>query len=233
MLSVPIDQVVRTAITVRNPRDHELVIVLEPWAELHRLQPDESLDVVFAGPAGGRPEVLPYVDELAIYGWEGSEVYAFRGNRLALRQPTVDEIIEQELQITALRGRFHLERSAGEIADAQAFLDSSPEFGRAAQRAACKRVGHLIHDIALDAGRSPAEIALIWQIAGRILSTKGLALAAAPPPDSFDVLALVDALERNSLSVLPWDSASSGLRSVEDADAATRRFGRPSGQSAR
>lgn len=43
----------RRTIAVRNRRDEELVVVLEPWANEYAVQPDETLEVVEEGEEGG------------------------------------------------------------------------------------------------------------------------------------------------------------------------------------
>jgi hypothetical protein len=99
MLDLPKKKLIRFRQQIRNPGDSLFVVILEPWADRFELKSEETIDIEFVGPETGQPEVLPYPGELAIYGWDGSEVVVLKDGRLAMRQPTVNEIVRQELEI--------------------------------------------------------------------------------------------------------------------------------------
>ncbi|AUX40250.1 uncharacterized protein SOCE26_016490 [Sorangium cellulosum] len=59
-------------IAVTNSNGSEVRLILEPWAEEVVLSPDESVDIAFSGPQGGRMEVEVKPGAVILYGWEGS-----------------------------------------------------------------------------------------------------------------------------------------------------------------
>jgi hypothetical protein len=179
MLNLPKNQIVRVPLRIRNPGERMLVVWLEPWVERYELAPNESIDIVLVGPKRGLPEILPRSDEVLVYGWEGAEVFAFQNGRPAGRQPTVDEIVRQELDIA----KEHVQRTneplpVEEIEMAQAKLDMDPGMTRVSQDVAYGTAAFLMSNLASIVVRSDAATNVLWEIASRLIGTKGLALAA-------------------------------------------------------
>jgi hypothetical protein len=182
MLDVSKSRLARKEIRIRNPGDQLLVVWLEPWSERFELEPNESLDVFFAGPKSGLPEVLPRIGEVSVYGWEGAAAVAFKDGSLAIRQPTVDEVVRQEFEIA----KEHVARTneplpVDEIAMVQRSLDAEPGVGRAAQASACELVAILTWELASSLIRSRPATHVLWEIADRLLNTRGMVLAAPKP----------------------------------------------------
>jgi hypothetical protein len=178
MLNLPVEKIVRRPVRVRNPGDSALVVWLEPWAERFELAPQESLDVVLIGSDMGWPEILPRVGEVAIYGWEGSDAFAFRNDQPAGYQPAVDEIIQQEFEIAAAQVvRTGTPLPVEEIASIQATLDALVTSDRESQEVIPELAGYLAWELAAVLEPSDAAADMLWQIAHRTLVTKGFALA--------------------------------------------------------
>jgi hypothetical protein len=178
MIHLPKSQLVWESVRFRNPRADLIVVWLEPWSERFELAPQTALDVAFVGPSGGFPEVMPRPDGLSVYGWVGSEFIALQNSRVAGRQPTVDEIVRQELDIA----KESVERSAAplpvdDIANAQILFDQDPEVNPRSQSAACDAAARLAIGLAGCFVRSEASRLLIWEIARQLVRTRGLFLA--------------------------------------------------------
>lgn len=182
MLTIPKKNVVRHPQQVRNPSDKKLVVVIEPWAERYELKPQETIEIVFAGPNNGQPELLPFSGELVIYGWDGSEFIAFREGGLATPPPTVVEIIRQEFLIAKQRLRAQ-NGIAQEITMVQQWLDADPRLLKKSQRSACESAGYLSCVLATQLDRTDNAATLLWQIADRIVRMKGVLLAATNKVD--------------------------------------------------
>jgi hypothetical protein len=62
-----------TRLHFTNHFSTDLVICLEPWGREATLRPEQQIDAVFTGPAGGEPELMVSPGRLTIYGWVGSD----------------------------------------------------------------------------------------------------------------------------------------------------------------
>lgn len=59
---------------IRNKWNQPLGLRLEPWGDEATIEPGESLDLIFTGPAGGTIEVETEPSGIVVYGWVGSTV---------------------------------------------------------------------------------------------------------------------------------------------------------------
>lgn len=72
----------RRSIAVRNRRDSDIVIVLEPWANEYVLKPNEVLTVVEeGGESGTELELGVESSSLVFYARAGSILRAYQGDR--------------------------------------------------------------------------------------------------------------------------------------------------------
>ena len=187
-----------------------MIVCLEPWAERYRLESNESIEFVFVGPDVDCPEVIPYSDELMIYGWEGSDVIAVQNGRLVARQPTVDEIVRQEMEIAKERvKRTDKKLPDDQIAWVQQTLDAESELTQDAQELACELAAVLAIELAPSFMRSNAATELLWNVVSRLIGTRGL-LLGAPDPETKEAAVwgehpgvLAEAIRRQAISVLP------------------------------
>jgi hypothetical protein len=217
MLELPKHKLVRKTLRVHNPSDRLLVVWLEPWAERHELTPQQVLDIVFFGPTTGSPEISPSANEISIYGWEGSMAIALKNGTLAARQPTVEEIVRQEFEIAGGQiERTEIPLPEQELALMQRMLDADYKLTCESQELVCELAGHATCELASTVKKSSAATEMLWQIAGRLVGTKGLVLAAsdlrirenaiwndAPGP-------LIELIRKNVKSVLPeWSRRNS------------------------
>jgi len=66
------------SIRLHNSRKSPLNLYLEPWGEIHKLNPGKMIRIDVAGPAGTAPdnmlEVESKEDSLTVWGWGGSGV---------------------------------------------------------------------------------------------------------------------------------------------------------------
>jgi hypothetical protein len=58
-------------IKLTNDRLTRLAVLVEPWAEIHELEAQESCVVAFSEPAG-EAQVCVEGDRIVVYGWEGA-----------------------------------------------------------------------------------------------------------------------------------------------------------------
>ena len=179
MLDLPKKKLIRFRHQVRNPGGSLLAVILEPWADRFELKPKETVDIVFVGPENGQTEILPYPDELAIYGWDGSEVVVLKDGRLAMLQPTVNEIVRQELQISErVVRRTETRWPAEEIEMVDQKLQFDSDLSLESQEFACRLASQLVCELSTTLVRSDAAASLLWQIADRVVGKQGIVLAA-------------------------------------------------------
>ena len=200
---------------IRNPSDQSMIVWLEPWADRFDLASGKSLDIVFIGPKNGSPEIVPRLGEVSVYGWDGSEAIAVCDGHLALRQPSVDEIVQQELELGKLKIGFTdrgLPRD--DIVMTQDFLDSIPELQPSSAPELFKATAYLISESLAPALQKSAGAAdALWKIANRTIATKGFLLVALRRRalESFfwkgSPAAVIDLIRKQSVFVL--DSVTS------------------------
>jgi len=210
MFELPKHKLVRKTLRVHNPSERVLVIWLEPWAERHELTPQQSLEIVFFGPTTGSPEISPRADEISIYGWEGSAAIAIKNGQLAARQPSLDEIVRQEFEIAGGQvERTEMPLPANEIALTQRMLDADHKLNTESQELVCELAGHVTCDLAPTVKKSSVATEMLWQIASRLVGTKGLVLAAPDPRIKENAIwndapgPLIELIRTNVKSVLP------------------------------
>jgi hypothetical protein len=195
---------------IRNPNERALTVWLEPWAERHQLEPRESLEIIFVGPDTDHPTILSNGEELAIYGWNGSEAVVLRDGHLASPQPTVDEIVRQELEIVKDQIRFTIDQPFGpSMEDVQRTFDTERPLARESWNSASKVTAFFVSELASTIEQSDAAISFLWQIISRLVRTRGYILAA---PDSHELASalwsnepgdLVKLIRRSAKSILP------------------------------
>jgi hypothetical protein len=63
---------------LRNSRKSRLNVYLEPWREVHVLEPSKDLQVVARGPAGATPNNMLEIESkdngIVLWGWSGSNL---------------------------------------------------------------------------------------------------------------------------------------------------------------
>ena len=172
--SEPVPAIVRFL----NPGVDVLAVWVEPWSERFEVAPQTALDVAFWGPIGGIPEIMPHRGGVVVYGWVGSEFIALQNSRVAGAASTVEEIIRQELEIA----KAEIQRTAepwpsGDLANAQLLLDQDPEVNSTSQKTACEVAAIVARSLAECLATSDTSRSLIWEIARRLVRTRGLFLA--------------------------------------------------------
>jgi hypothetical protein len=69
------------SIRLSNTRKHRIKIYLEPWGEVHELEPNKKLRVDAVGPIGVAPdnmlEIESCEDGMSVWGWGGSGVTVY------------------------------------------------------------------------------------------------------------------------------------------------------------
>jgi hypothetical protein len=178
MLNLPKHRLGSTRIRIRNPTANQLTVWLEPWAENFKLAPTESIDVILVGPKDGVPELLPKVDSISIYGWEGAEAVAVKSGQQLTPQASVEEIVRQEIEIAKEQAaRTDTAVPAHEIILAQNSLDSILPFDADSISDVSKIIGYFICELAGSFQPTEAMTDAMWRIAQRIVGTKGFFLA--------------------------------------------------------
>lgn len=222
-------KLVRQMLRVHNPGESSLLVWLEPWSERFELTPKESLELVFVGPDTGSPEVLPRRDEVSVYGWAGSEFLAFKNGRLAGRQPTVKEIVLQELDIAKERVGIASDSFVADIAMLQQFLDAEPDLNATSQQSFCKYLSHFIDSLSPALEGQEAATEVLRQIASRLLRTKAIILA---PPDpnakepatwKSDPTVAMELFLTRSVFVRPGDYSHGGVTETEKPSVTRQR----------
>lgn len=238
MTHLPKPQHSLQSIRIRGPEPDGVVVCVEPWSECFDLGPQATIDVVFCGPNSGILECLPDRHGLVLYGWVGSDFIALQNSRVAGRQPTVEEIVRQELEIS----RDKIEMTAtplrvDDIAQAQVFFDQDPEVNQTSQNNACDGAAILILSLAECFVTSEASQRLIWEIARRLVRTRGLFLLDLERERQSDLrnlgqFGIADLIFENSISAIPslpsggeWPEIGSSAkpRGTGSESAATRR----------
>jgi len=185
MLDLSKKKLVRTRVRIHNPTDDQLVVWIEPWADRLDLAPNASMEIVFVGPRDGLPEFLPRPGALSIYAWEGAEAFAIQDGQFMTSQPSLDEIVRQELEIAQDQAvRLDAVLPTSEILFAQHSLDSIPPFQSEFAEDICKISAHFIHCLTEVFEPSSNTTALMWRIAQRMIGTKGFLLATANPKNT-------------------------------------------------
>jgi hypothetical protein len=156
-------------VPIRNASSRKLGICVEPWGEWHELQSGESLKLVFYGPSGGAPETV--IDELdiAVYGWEKSQVFVLKDD-ICVSQPSLLEIIRRLFVSNHIDPtRFKLDP---ELIDyAQSELDAAPAWDENGQLAAFTAVSRLAPLF----GKLLCE-SVVWEFCQRVLHSRGVFL---------------------------------------------------------
>ena len=66
------------SLRLSNTGKHLINVYLEPWGEVHLLEPNTKLQVDAAGPIGVSPddilEIVARDDSITVWGWVGSRV---------------------------------------------------------------------------------------------------------------------------------------------------------------
>lgn len=201
MITVSKDNLVRKCVQIRNPTDQSLTVWLEPWGEQFELKSQDSFDIVFVGPDTGQPQIAPKAISISVYGWEGSEGFVFQNGRLAGPQPTIAEILQQELEVAGdgirwKRPDIPVQFTVQRIAHIQPRLDQLG-WGSEAREAMCELVELQISEWEKLLRKSQRATDFIWSVASRIVALRGLLLTS---PD------------RLSLEKAIWDGI--GLRGL-------------------
>ncbi len=232
MFNLRKDELVVRAVCIRNPGEGKLTVWLEPWADSFILAPHESLEIVIVGPDTGLPVVLPRHSEVSVYGWAGSEGFAFQNDRLLGRQPTVEEIVAQEFEIhkDAVE-RTPTQFDPVDIEHCQTKLNSERRFDGESQDLACDIAGILAISLARSLVESDAAAGLLWQIVDRVMGTRGLVLAIPDAPSQGRVFwrddpAAMDLVRGHAMSIVPFQQDPNAAENVTP-----RRAGSKSGSA--
>ena len=140
------------------------------------------MTLVFVGPKCDDFEIVPYSDEILVYGWEGSDFVALQENRLMEPRPTVDDIIRQELEIAKNQvTRTGVDFPIEQIAWTQQTLDLETTLSDKSQDLASEVAAVLAIELALSFQHSSAATNMLWEVVSRCLRMQGLFLSAPKP----------------------------------------------------
>lgn len=156
-------------IPIRNVSSENLTVHVEPWGEQHVLTTDESLELVYYGPSGGKPEIDIGNGEVFVHGWQESRVFVLRNN-LCVSQPTLLKIIERVARSEGLEmSRLKLEPDI--IDYAQYVLDTAESWNAAGREAAfnaVQKVAPLFSNLENDQ--------FVWSFCQAVLHSRGVFL---------------------------------------------------------
>ena len=158
-----------TRIPIRNVIATDLTVHVEPWGEQHVLREDESLEVVFYGPASGKPEILIGDSGISVYAWEDCRVFVLRNN-LCVSQPGLIKVIDR---ICASEGidKSNLKLEPDIIDYAQRQLDKAEAWDADGRKAAFQAVAK----VAPLLSRLGNEL-LVWRFSQTVLHSRGIFL---------------------------------------------------------